>query len=341
MREESVRALKQECFDQVIRPRLEVASRGLGFGPETRSLRRARGPEPWVALGLAGGTGAGDFRLAVRMQRRLPGGTDLAEELHRRSAGECDFRYIGRVVKAGDMESPWQRERTRPLRIGLSVGHLRVTAGTLGAFVMPREGGRLHLLSNNHVLAAENRGRPGDAILQPAAYDGGRRARDVVAALARFVEVTPRQPNLVDAAIAELTDEVEALPGDLDAFGSLTGLQADPVLPGQRVGKIGRTTGSTSGVITATEVDGLVVEFEQGGLAFDRQIEIESEGEGPFSQGGDSGSLIFSDRQAGCGLLFAGSDQGGSNGLGLTYANELALVLEQLDVELAVEAPAA
>ena len=53
-----------------------------------------------------------------------------------------------------------------------------------------------------------------------------------------------------------------------------------------------------------------------------------------FSQGGDSGSLIVDADRRAVGLLFAGSDQGGSNGKGLTYANPLRAVLEALKVDL-------
>jgi hypothetical protein len=38
---------------------------------------------------------------------------------------------------------------------------------------------------------------------------------------------------------------------------------------------------------------------------------------------------------SGVALLFAGSDQGGSNGLGLTYANPIHTVLKALKVTLA------
>ena len=34
--------------------------------------------------------------------------------------------------------------------------------------------------------------------------------------------------------------------------------------------------------------------------------------------------------------LFAGSDQGGANGQGLTYANQIHTVLDQLKIELAL-----
>jgi hypothetical protein len=69
-------------------------------------------------------------------------------------------------------------------------------------------------------------------------------------------------------------------------------------------------------------------------LKFDNQVEIEGAGSGPFSQGGDSGSLIVDAGHRAVALLFAGGDQGGSNGQGLTYANPIRAVLDALKVDL-------
>jgi hypothetical protein len=69
-------------------------------------------------------------------------------------------------------------------------------------------------------------------------------------------------------------------------------------------------------------------------LRFDDQIEIEGAGSGPFSQGGDSGSLIVDDDLMALALLFAGGDQGGSNDQGLTYANPIQTVFDALGVDL-------
>ena len=85
--------------------------------------------------------------------------------------------------------------------------------------------------------------------------------------------------------------------------------------------------------MTAFELDNLVVEFDIGDLRIENQIEIEGTN-GPFSQGGDSGSLIVDDSRRAVALLFAGSDQGGSGGQGLTYANPLAAVLDALEMKL-------
>ena len=69
---------------------------------------------------------------------------------------------------------PWYQKMTRPLRIGASIGHFKITAGTLGAFVRSRDDGSVLILSNNHVLANENKAKKGDHILQPGDFDGGQ-----------------------------------------------------------------------------------------------------------------------------------------------------------------------
>ena len=94
--------------------------------------------------------------------------------------------------------------------------------------------------------------------------------------------------------------------------------------------KIGRTTGLTYGKVTAFELDDVVVAFDAGNLNFDNQIEIEGVEEHAFSDGGDSGSLVLDPEFRAVGLLFAGSDIGGSNGKGLTYVNPIRPVLDSL-----------
>lgn len=80
------------------------------------------------------------------------------------------------------------RDRYRPtIPGGVSIGHYKVTAGTLGAMVRDRTTGERFILSNNHVLANSNEALVGDAVLQPAATDQGRDPGDVVARLERFI----------------------------------------------------------------------------------------------------------------------------------------------------------
>lgn len=217
--------------------------------------------------------------------------------------------------------------------IGSSVGHFAITAGSVGAFVrLPVRDGAL-LLSNNHVLANENRGQPGDAILQPGAADGGTRERDTVGVLELFVPLDAEDVNEVDCALAALDAAIDFDPTLLRDHGSLAGTA--PPEQAEGVVKLGRTSGLTAGAVTAFEVDNVIVEFDMGRLRFDGQVEIAGGEAAPFSEPGDSGSLIVTREESmAVGLLFAGSDEGGPGGFGVTYANPIADVLELLGAEL-------
>jgi hypothetical protein len=254
------------------------------------------------------------------------------ETIRKKAKGEIDVRYIGQVTKRAAL--PWYQKMTRPLRIGGSIGHFKITAGTLGGFVRSRDDGSVLILSNNHVLANENRAKQGDHILQPGVFDGGQDPGQKVGELHRFVKLKKAGANLVDCAVASIDAEIKFDHRTLTGLGKLAGL-GDPVLAAaDQVGKVGRTTGTTKGHVTAFELDNVVVEYGLGFLKFDNQVEIESADSNPFSQGGDSGSLIVDTGRAAVALLFAGSDQGGSNGQGLTFANPIRPVLEALKVDL-------
>jgi hypothetical protein len=331
MRLDSARALKAEILDDVTSAAPADLSAG-GIWPMAARPVEDVDPVPrTIAVGLTRPS-PGDYRLAVRVQRRgLENGRQV-ETIRRKARGEVELRYVGHVVKLG---RPWEQARKRPLLIGLSIGHFRITAGTLGLFVRLKKGGEARLLSNNHVLADEDRGKPGDAILQPGGYDGGSAPRDRVGALDAFVRLKKRGSNVVDAALAALEPKVGLDAASLSGVGTLAAATPPPVEELDLVEKLGRTTGHTRGRVTAFELDNLVVGYDQGNLRFDGQLEIEGASTEPFSQGGDSGSLVFTSLgREPAGLLFAGGDQGGSNGKGLTFANPMAVVLEQLKVEL-------
>jgi hypothetical protein len=93
----------------------------------------------------------------------------------------------------------------RPCPGGYSSGHPQVPSGTLGGVV--RVGNVWgYLLSNNHVLAAENSGTVGEAIYQPGVDDGGT-AVDTFGRLDRWVPVNVSGGNNeVDCAFAQARD---------------------------------------------------------------------------------------------------------------------------------------
>jgi hypothetical protein len=363
MRLESAKDLKQQLLEQVVEPFLMRAVRaaagkaqphGVSEGEQEALLRVGARPLDKVpslhrslALGVA--RHRGEYSLAVRVQRPSLVQSALMERLSREARGEVDVRVIGRVDKrarrsrkaggrgAGARRTPWYRLNTRPLLIGASVGHVEVTAGTLGAFV--KRGETVCLLSNNHVLANEDLAKAGDRILQRAAYDGGRPGSERVARLRAWVKLNRKRANRVDAAMAAIEPGIDWDASRLRGLASgadktLSGIGLLPIDEGEAVFKIGRTTGPTEGRVTAFDLDNVIVNYDLGNLRFDDQIEIEGVGRAPFSDGGDSGSLIVNAAMEAAALLFAGGDTGGSNGLGLTYANPIQMALAELSATL-------
>ncbi len=243
------------------------------------------------------------------------------------------------VVHTGLIEAYPHRFKARPAPCGVSVGHFQITAGTLGALARGRSGeraNRLFVLSNNHVLANSNAGPIGAAILQPGPYDGGVNPRDRIAVLERFVPInfSAGTVNFVDCAtgwaVSSLVrrEFVYLVNGQQRFFR----VSSQPVSPqvGMLVGKSGRTTQLTQGHITAI---GVTVNVNYGGgrvATFRDQFSVVSTVSGKdFSQGGDSGSLIWTWNPARnpVGLLFAG-------GGGVTFANRIDRVLHALDIIL-------
>jgi hypothetical protein len=200
--------------------------------------------------------------------------------------------------------------------------------------VQDRTTGALQILSNNHVLAAENQGKAGDDILQPGRYDHGVDPMSTVAKLNRFIPIDFDGLNVVDGAVANLVETIGFEARSIGKRGDLSGGRARPLTQAETVYKIGRTTGLTKGVIKSIEMDNVTVSYDQGSAIFDSQIEIEDSDNSPFAAGGDSGSLVFDENNLAIGLLFGGTLQGGPGNAGLVYANHLDSVLNQANVDL-------
>jgi hypothetical protein len=334
MKLDSALELKAALTKSVIDPLSTSAATRSALGVPAQPMAALGAHTPTIALGI-GRKAKDEFVLAVRLQRRAMEDSPQLEAIRKQAKGEVDVRYIGRVSKLA--AKPWHQRKNRPLRVGGSVGHFRITAGTLGCFVQAGSDGPPMILSNNHVLADEDRGKKGDAILQPGPFDGGKNPADRVATLTNFIRFNRTRPNLVDAAAATLAAGMRFNAKNLTGLGTLTGLGEPFLEDDELVGKVGRTTGTTRGRVTAFDMDNVMVQYDVGVLRFDNQIEIEGVGTSPFSRGGDSGSLIVDGGRRGVGLLFAGGDVGGSNGMGLTYANPLRAALDALKVSLLVK----
>jgi hypothetical protein len=243
------------------------------------------------------------------------------------------------VVRTGLIDAFPHRFKARPAPCGISVGHFEITAGTIGALARGRSGdrrNRLFVLSNNHVLANVNAGPAGAAILQPGKFDGGMNPRDRIGILDQWVPInfSAGSTNLVDCATAWVVNnlvrrEFVRLVNNQQTFFRVGGQTTQPQQD-MLVGKSGRTTQLTKGRINAIGVT-VNVNYGSGRVGtFRDQFSVVSTTPGQdFSQGGDSGSLIWTwnESRNPVGLLFAG-------GGGVTFANRIDRVLQALDIQL-------
>jgi hypothetical protein len=229
------------------------------------------------------------------------------------------------VVETGILYPHSFTARERPAPQGVSVAHVAVTAGTIGAVVTDNSDGSMCILSNNHVLANINAGSIGDRIVQPGPFDGGASPGDDIATLKNFAMLAP-SGNTVDCAIGQVlfSDGVAAV---VDAVKNNLMPVASPAHPavgllfaggcnrtimnpindvlsalnisfpagggstvtadiGMNVEKVGRTTEYTTSTIK--EIDASVtINYPDMSRSFDHQITT-----GWMSDPGDSGSLI-------------------------------------------------
>jgi hypothetical protein len=157
-----------------------------------------------VALGITPSRRQQGHKLAIRLQKPTPQAHQYAAYAAGKAADEVDIQFVGPVSVGQPSAASSYTKLVRPLQPGFSVGHYRITAGTIGGFVDDAKG-RIGILSNNHVLANSNAGTKGDDILQAGAYDGGKRPNDVVGHLERFVRLKAGS-NAIDATWAVLDD---------------------------------------------------------------------------------------------------------------------------------------
>ncbi len=298
-----------------------------------------------------------DVAVVVNVAQKLPKAQLAESDKVPKKLGEIrtDVVETGRFL-AGQVDAAAQaqttKDRWRPtIPSGVSIGHFEVTAGTFGCLV--KRGNQLFILSNNHVLANVNNAKPGDAIIQPARYDGGK-LEDKVAELAEFIPLdfggdsaksglflnlekllnklaqlfgsnhrvmaysTSPGENFVDVALARPLDPKQVL-GQIVQIGLPKGV-AEASL-GTAVQKTGRTTGYTQGRITQIDVT-TSVDYNGRAASFSDQLMASG-----MSDGGDSGSAVLDDSGNIVGLLFAGSPRA-------TLINPIETVLRLLNVEI-------
>ncbi len=298
---------------------------------------------------VAGDTPTRELAITVNVSKKLPTVQLAASDVAPKLIGSIKTDVVETGIFRA-LQDP--KQKMRPARPGVSIGHYAITAGTFGCLV--QRGGQVFILSNNHVLANINQGKPGDAILQPGPYDGGTTA-DKIAELTEFVPIdfgtgngggtpggcsgligsllnlfSPAPPasvavnqagnNTVDCAIAQPLSPDLVTP-DILQIGTPVGVGTASL--GTAVQKFGRTTNYTQDSIIQVDVTATV---DYGGPTAVFQGQLMA---GAMSQGGDSGSAVLDNQKRVVGLLYAGSDT-------TTLINPIQAVLSALNVELVV-----
>ncbi|WP_460918560.1 chymotrypsin family serine protease [Pseudoxanthomonas sangjuensis] len=271
------------------------------------------------------------------------------------------------VVQSGPIFAQQSRTgRVRPAPGGVSIGHIGITAGTLGCLVL--KSGNPHILSNNHVLANSNDASVGDAILQPGPADGGRDPADQIARLVEWAPIVfdgadgdgngggdgGESPcpiggiaaGMLNAAAAAVGSRTrlravrEAAPAATNLVDCAIAAPLDPSSVSADILEIGRIAGVADGglgmpIRKSGRTTGLTTgEIEQVDVT--AQVDYGSGRTATFtdqlmagamSQGGDSGSAIFDMDNRLVGLLFAGSTN-------TTVINRIQNVFAALQVDL-------
>ena len=285
------------------------------------------------------------YRVVIKVFVTQPNVADIPEELDGVPVqvvvtGEFYAVRESEAAFRADGDDPVDRTArfARPVPIGVSTGHIGVTAGTI-ACRLKDEAGNVYALSNNHIYARSNTATIGDNVLQPGPYDGGQNPEDAIGTLSDFepINFSLLQSNTIDAAIARCTLETLDNTTPPDGYGKPRSKTA-PARLHQKVQKYGRTTGLTEGRIDAINAIVIVLyrnpDFDPdtgtGGLPFrvarfDNQILAKPGGD--FAQPGDSGSLVITPAKKAVGLLFAGSST-------YTICNPIDLVLQRFAVTI-------
>jgi hypothetical protein len=241
----------------------------------------------------------------------------------RTGKARCPDELMTEALENEDPRAP----QARPVPIGVSAGSAEMAA-TLGCHVS--RGCHNYALTNSHVAPG-----PGtEALLQPAAYDGGSGDYDSIASWFEAVPVVlgrgPEYANRVDAAIFAIDADGVGTSTPASGYGEPRTETVAPAL-NMNVMKYGRSSMQTNGYIDTINAT-VIVRYPTGEARFVEQLIINSDVKnGAFSLPGDSGSLVVADGgdndRKPAGLLFASAH-------GISIANPINEVLFQLNIDI-------
>lgn len=269
-----------------------------------------------VSERLAGGRPSGEGAVSVYVVRKAP-----IDEVDPSAIVPKEYEGVPTdVIESGEFVIATERGSHRPVPLGVSIGHESGDTGTVG-FLAKRDS-ELFLVSNNHVLARENKASKGDGILQPGVADGGQ-AADRVGELKQWVALDfDGGKNPIDAAMASV--DASIVSDKLYSGGTIVATTGQPSRNAV-VRKCGRTSGLTRGVVTDVSAT-IKLRYPSGLALLSDQIVVQGLHGSLFSARGDSGSLVIEEgSDQPLGLLCGGSPK-------FTLANRIDQVLDGLGV---------
>ena len=182
---------------------------------------------------------------------------------------------------------------------GLSISnqHNLTSFGTLG----------IVLLSNNtptalscaHVMVQPPL-KPGQAVVEPGGPKGGTYPADSIGTVSNF----SYGEHNADAALVPIQGRAAKV-GEVQNIGKIVGW-GDAVV-GQRVKKMGVTTGLTYGVITSVTFNFTQRDHILGTVKLTNQIKVKNIGGQDFALPGDSGAAVVDDNQHIVGIVIGGT----------------------------------
>jgi len=263
------------------------------------------------------------FYVKKKLPRNRIKSENLLPEMLSSINGRAVFTDVKETGVFHPSDTPLVQER--PIESGYSVSNVTGSTGTVGAIVSKAGKSSRYLLSNSHVLANTGLASRGSQILYPGVTDQGNPDTDWVAILDDSVPLTPGDTyvNQVDAALAEV---LNSRTGDLrfDIYGTGSPIRFAAPAVGMSVIKRGRTSGETAGQVTDVDFHFSLSYPGVGTCGFAAQALCT-----PFTEDGDSGSLVV-DQNTGnlVGLHFAHSNGG-------SVFNPIRSVIDALEISFA------
>ncbi|MGL4552575.1 MAG: hypothetical protein ACRC33_15490 [Gemmataceae bacterium] len=345
----SVEKLKQDLYPELA----ETFSPFRTAGGKPQLLR----PEQRLSYGIA--KHGVEYRVMLLVEKEGGWAHNQALALQKDRPGEIDVQVLGAAQsgKPGPVSPAVQAKRSPGvrewvLRPGLSVSHFEGLPGTLGCLVNLKDtDGTVvpGLVSASHVLGNMNSAEEGDRVVHPGNVDTDPTVEEVVGPLWNYQllrhhsDATLAQAlgNRLDVGAAEIRDHHRVsenlVPSPADPDGTTIRLRG--VVPldemtdliDQEVYKVGRTTWFTRGVLRYALVTQQSVTMTDNRVYHFRDVAVvhSSVPNQPFSEPGDSGSVVYTADGRGVGLVIGGTAR-------YTLLSPLEPSLKQMKAELYV-----